>query len=127
MSISLRTDRPNNLTTFIVRGEILADEILSALKLFYENPEQPATLNILIDLREIHSAPTIKDEDLSRIVSYSSNHADKRKGGKTAMVARSDFEFYMSKKYELFTQLKGLSITVVVFRSFGEAMMWLEK
>jgi hypothetical protein len=79
MPISSKTDRPNNLTTFIVNDEISADEALSALKPFYENPDEPPTLNILWDLREIHQAPSIKEEGLSRIVSYLSIHADKRK------------------------------------------------
>jgi hypothetical protein len=42
-------------------------------------------------------------------------------------VARDDLEFDISKKYEFFTRLKGLSITVEVFRSLGEAMLWLDE
>jgi hypothetical protein len=125
MPITSKIDRANNLTTFIVKGEISADEALRALKPFYENPDHPPSLNLLWDLREILPLPSITEKGLSRIISYLSIHASKRRGGKTAIVARADFEFNVSKKYELFAQLKGLSITIIVFRSLGEAMMWL--
>ena len=69
----------------------------------------------------------IKDEDIERIVSYLSNQAGKRAGGKTAIIARTDLDYEITKKYELFTQLKGLSVTIEVFRSLGEAMIWLDR
>ena len=115
MPITSKTDRSINLTTFVVMGEISADEAISALKPFYENPDHPPTLNLVWDLREILPVPSITEEGLSRIISYLSIHASKRRGGKTAIVARADFEFNVSKKYELFAQLKGLSIMIKVF------------
>jgi hypothetical protein len=125
MPITSKVDRLNNLTTFIVTNELSADLVVEAMKPLYENPEHPPTLNILWDLREIDPAAAITDVDLRKIVTYLSIHDTKRVGGKTAIVARSDFEFDVSKKYELFTQLKGISVTVEVFRSLGEAMIWL--
>jgi len=125
MPITSKVDRLNNLTTFIVTGEFSADLVVSVLKPLYEDPDHQPTLNILWDLREIDRAAAIKDEDLRKIVTYKSIYNTKRVGGKTAIVARSDFEFYFSKKYELFTQLKGISVTIEVFRSLGEAMIWL--
>jgi len=127
MAISSKIDRSNSLTTFILKGDISADDILLAQKTLYENPDQPPTLNVLWDIQEAIVTPPIKDEDLNRIVSYLSINADSRKGGKTAIVARVNFDFNVSKKYELFTQLKGLAVTVAVFRSLGEATMWLEE
>lgn len=127
MPIRYKIDRPNNLTTFVVYGEISADDVLSALRPIYEDPNLAPTLNVLWDYREGAPDPSIRDEDLEKIVSYLSNHAGKRAGGKTAIVARADLEFDVSKKYAFFTQLKGLSIDVEVFRSLGEAMMWLNE
>ena len=99
--------------------------MISALRPIYEDPEHPPTLNILWDLREIVPAHSVKDEDLKRIVTYTSRHDEKRIGGKTAIVARAEFEYNVSKKYELFVQLEGIAIAVGVFRSLGEAMIWL--
>lgn len=101
------------------------DELFSSLKPIYEDPDHPPTLNIIWDLREILPGQTIKDEDLKRIVTYLSQHAEKRIGGKTAIVARAEYEYNVSKKYELFVQLGGIAIGVGVFRSLGEAMIWL--
>ena len=125
MSISSNTDRNSNLTTLVLVGKFDADEILSSLKPIYEDPDHPPTLNMLVDLREIIPDQTIKDEDLRKIVAYLSRHAEKRVGGKTAIVARAEFEYNFSKKYELFVQLEGIAISVGVFRSLGEAMIWL--
>jgi len=127
MPINLKIDRSNNLTTFVVYDQITADDVLETLKTVYEDPEKPPTLNALWDFREGSPDPQIKDEDIERIVSYLSNHAGKRAGGKTAIVARTDLDFEITKKYEFFTQLKGLSVTVEVFRSLGEAMIWLNR
>jgi len=125
MPISSRIDRNNNLTTFVVEGELDVDEVLSSLQSIYEDPDHPPTLNIIWDLREIIPDQTIKDEDLKKIVTYLSRYAEKRIGGKTAIVARAEFEYNVSKKYELFVQLEGIAVTVGVFRSLGEAMIWL--
>jgi len=125
MPISSHIDRNTNLTTFILEGELDVDELLSSLKPIYEDPDHSPTLNIIWDLREIIPDQTVMDEDLKRIVSFLSRHAEKRVGGKTAIVARAEFEYNVSKKYELFVQLEGLSIAVGVFRSLGEAMIWL--
>jgi hypothetical protein len=127
MPITVSVDQPNNLTTFIVRNEISSDDVLTALKSIYEKRDLNPTKYFLWNYREGTPDPTIRNEDLEKIVSYSSAHAFKREGGKTAIVARADFEFDVSKKFELFTQLKGLSITVEVFRSLGEAMIWLNE
>lgn len=125
MSISVQADRSNNLTTFIVNGEISTEEALSVLETFYENPNQPPTLNLLWDLQDITPSPSITNEGLNKIIIYLSIHAYKRIGGKTAFVARTDFEYSFSKKYELFVMLKGLQVATRVFRSLGEAMIWL--
>ena len=125
MSITSKTDWSNNLTTFIVSGEISADETLSVFKAFYENPDHPPTLNILWDLRDIIPSPSITDEGINGVVTNLSKHVSKRVGGKTAVVARADFEYNFGKKYELFSQLNVQSVTVEVFRSLGEAMIWL--
>ena len=127
MPITVSVDQPNNLTTFVVYGEVSADDVLAAIRPFYEDPGFEPTLNVLWDYREGAPDPSITDKEIEQIVSYLSNHAGKRAGGKTAIVARADLEFDVSKKYEFFTQLKGLSITVKVFRSLGEAMIWLHE
>ena len=127
MPIKLRVQRDKNLTTFVVYGEVSADDMLAAIKPFYEDPDFKPTLNVLWDYREGTPDPSIRDEDIEKIVLYLSNHAGKRAGGKTAIVARADLEFDVSKRYEFFTQLKGLSVTVEVFRSLGEAMIWLNE
>jgi len=108
-----------------MEGELDVDEVISSLKSIYEDSDHPPTLNIMWDLREITPDQTVKDGDLQRIVTYLSQHAEKRIGGKTAIVARSKFEYNVSKKFELFVQLEGLAIGVGVFRSLGEAMIWL--
>jgi len=125
MPITSKTDWSSNLTTFIVNGEISADEVLSVLNQLYESPDHPPTLNVLWDLREISPVTSIKDEDLNEIVSFLSIHSAKRIEGKTAIVARSDFEYKLSKRYGLFTQLKGVSVIIKTFRTLGEAMIWL--
>lgn len=127
MPIKLDTDRSRNLTTYVVYGTISADDVLAAIKPTYEDPDLMPTLNVLWDYREGAPDPSIRDEDIERIVSYLSNHVGKRAGGKTAIIARENFEHDVSKKYEFFTQLKGLSISVEVFRSLGEAMLWLNE
>jgi len=127
MPVTYKIDPSKNLTSFVVYGEISAEDILSAIRPIYENPDLLPTLNVLWDYREGVPDPLIRDEDIEKIASYLSNHATKRAGGKTAIVARADLEFDISKKYEFFTRLKGLSITVEVFRSLGEAMLWLDE
>ena len=127
MPIHVEIDRLNNLTTFIVHNEVTADDALEAIKPIYEDPHLRPTLNMLWDYREGSPDPSIKDEDLEKIISYLSKHAGKRAGGKTAIVARTDFEYDVSKKYEFFTKLQGLSISIEVFRTLDEAMTWLNK
>lgn len=125
MTIVFQADRSNNLTSFIVKDQISIDEVMEVLKQFYELSNQPPTLNILWDIHDLDTITTLMDEDINRVVTYLSKHTQKRIGGKTAIVARAEIEYELSRRYEFFTQLKGLSVATRVFRTLGEAMIWI--
>jgi hypothetical protein len=114
-----------NFMTFIVESEIFDAETLPALNKLYDDSSFPLVPNVLWDFGVALSETSIKDKDIHTIVTCISIHSANYKGGKIAIVARTEYEFNLSKKIELFTQLKPLPITVKVFRNFIEAVMWV--
>jgi hypothetical protein len=62
---------------------------------------------------------------IDSILDYISQHAQKRAGGKTAILISKDLEYGMSRMVPALSELKGIPVKLEVFRSLAEAEHWL--
>ena len=125
--ISSSIDRVRNLTIFNLRGDVTADELLNAVKKFWESPV--LSLNLLWDVREA-SFFRMKYSEMNEILFQADFYGDRveeRKIGKTAVVVNSEEQFSLMK--QLSSQAAMLSFPIVpeVFKTMGEAMAWIDQ
>jgi hypothetical protein len=124
LSINSDINSSRTLTIFEVEGPLFFDEMVLAVKHFFEGKDHPPTNKTLWDLRNASTNESLSGnvEDLAIFVSS----IDKRKGlTKTAIVASNDSVFDLAKLYKSY--IRKPSIKFEVFRAMDDANTWLEE
>ena len=123
MPIKTNIDKSRNLTTFTVTGLLAFDEVMPVIEAFHRG--EP-TKYVLWDLLE---ATDIKftSEQVEMAATYQPPYDCKRVSGKSAVVARKDVLFGLSRMFESYNNLMESPYTVMVFRSTDEAHQWFEE
>ena len=113
------------LTTITVTWEFDFSELMSVLKVFFDDNN---TENLLLDLRD-SSLDSITTDHIRNLGKYaiSRNNGGSRINGKTALVGSSDLQFGMSRMFKTYSEMEESAIEVSVFRSKEEALSWLEE
>ena len=124
MAIKSNVDKEKDLTTYVLSGEISADDLMKALKSFFSGD---LSSNVLWDLREAEFGGGIPSNDLKEMAVYSKKKQPEKARGKIAIVASSDLGFGMSRIFEVYAELEGVKNPVQVYRSMKKAMKWLEE
>ena len=127
MPITSQIDKTKNLTIYTLVGELTLDDILNAIKSFWEAHE--LTLGILWDLRNANLT-NLKSSDIERIAGFIDQYGyrfEERKGGKAAVVASSDLQFGLSRVLETLYEIKDFPAKLQIFRIMDEAMAWLDQ
>ncbi|MBN2107697.1 MAG: hypothetical protein JW832_09735 [Deltaproteobacteria bacterium] len=123
MPITASYERSGDLTVFTAAGELTYEEQLAALQEFYDgNP----TANVLWDFRSI-KGNRITTEELNKIIVFIKRRESKRPHGKTALVARTDLDFGLSRVSQAYADIHELPWQIRAFRSMDEALMWIEE
>ena len=114
-------DAQHQLTTFKSTGEVIVKELINKLITFYETSP---TLYLLMDLThaKLKSGST---EDVREYVSFLKSRGSVRIGGKTAIAVSSDYEYGLSRAFQILSKLKDLDFETEVFHSLDEAKNWI--
>ena len=123
MPIDSHIDETNKLTVFKATGVLRYDEIISAVKSFYEG--QP-TENVLWDLSDITEIQ-LTSEQVESIVSLSKRFNSARSKGKTAFVAQNDLVYGLSRMFNTLGEISGAPFQRWAFRSMEEAYQWFSE
>lgn len=123
MPITIHTAFSTDLTTFKVRGVLIFDAVMAAVKSFYEGEPTANVLWDLVDTSEIR----ITSDQLQKIVDFQPRYDGKRPSGKTAFVANKDLQFGLSRVFQAHSRIKDAPYPVGVFRSTQEAIDWIAK
>lgn len=104
-----------------VVGILTFEELLQALKQFYAgNPTQ----DVVWDLSTA-SLKQLQFTDLQCIAEFVMQYADKRTGGKTAIVAPDDLGFGMGRTVDSLAECKDAPIATHTFRQLADALKWI--
>jgi hypothetical protein len=123
MSITSKIDLSRQLSTFIATGTISSNEIIDRVESFYK---KQLSNNVLWDFRYADLEALLVSDELENIVtSLTKLNWKLQRVGKTAIVARTDLWFSLSRKYATFAEIKNLSDIIQVFRFMDEAIKWL--
>jgi len=127
MPITSEVEKTKNLTIYTLTGELTLDEILNALKSFWE--AHTLTLNLLWDARSA-KVSQLKSEEVAKITGFIGQYKhrfEERKGGKAAIVASSNLQYGLSRILGTFYEIEGFPTQLRIFRIMDEAMEWLDE
>jgi len=114
-------DSQNDLSVFTVNGELIADEVIEQVEVYYTQHPTKLVLWIMgdVDLSAITRA------GIERIIQTAKQHTGKRKEGKTAIVGPKDIEYGLARMYEAYTGFENLPYEYKIFKDVDEAKEWL--
>ena len=125
MPITSKVDKIINLTLFTLTGELTIDEILGALKSFWEARE--LTLNTIWDARNaiVTNIKSSEIETIAGFIGQYRNRFEERKNGKAAIVATTDLQYGLSRILETLYERENAPIKLRPFRTMEKAIQWL--
>lgn len=119
--IDQTVDHERNLTTVTVTGAVDADQVCRQILGFLgANP----TSRVLWDLRS-GTLSMLSATDMQRIITDCAEHADKRRGGRTAVLCARPVDFGLARMFETLAELYHVPFDIRVFGEHDEAMAWL--
>ena len=118
---SLKAD--SDLTIVTVVGEVNAEQVVSQIISFLTG--EPTQL-VLWDFRE-GSLASLSSKDLQMIVQRGAQFADRRKGGRTAIVCSKEVDYGLGRMFQTFASLQHIPFEINVFRNLEEAVEWLNQ
>ena len=113
------------LTTITVTWKADFDELMSVLKIFFDDNH---TENLLLDLRE-SPLESLTYDHIRVICEYAKYRANgkSRVNGKTALVGSNDLQFEIGVIFKRYSEMIDSAIQFSVFRSIEQALMWIEE
>ena len=120
-NVHKKIDKNADLVVYTVKGKISAADIKEIIQLFYQGN---VSKYVLWDITE-GDLSSLTADDVQNIASTPREHSDKRKDGKTALVAAKDAIFGLARMFEIFTEHKNFPFETQVFRSIDDVKKWL--
>jgi len=120
MPIEIRSDQARDLTIATLEGVVTFHDIMAAIESFYSQP----TKKIIWDSSNCQYSQ-LTHVEVQKLATFPLRYSDLRKDGKTAIVAREDLSFGLSRMFQAFGQAKDLPFSIEVFRELGDAMQWI--
>lgn len=121
MPISREPSQPSGVIRTVLSGAVTDAELLA----YYRAPfflDFTGTWREIVDGRAI-TTYSITPDGQRQLARFASEHVDKLRGGRVAMVAATDVTFGMFRMWQL--QRERLGYDVEVFRDLDEALAWV--
>ncbi len=120
MAIIVNVDDDKQLTLYTIIGNISVEDLMTALKRFYE--DRPTT-NVLWDFTNASGTPPSSQEK-DAIFDFIKKHSNKRSRGNIAVIAPQNLGDKMSKMVQEGTMELNLPLQIETFQSIEEALQW---
>ena len=114
-------DETNNLTSFFVQGRVEANQIIAAIKAFYQGTTTKYVLWNSSQAQFSH----LSYNDVERIANTVKRYTNKRVVIKTALVFSQDVTFGLGRMFESLSEVKGIPPRFMSFRTLDDAKSWL--
>ncbi len=122
MPITTDIDIDNQLTIHTGIGDSFFIDLMITLKKVNEGQQ---TKNVLWDFRK--SVFDMTDEDVNALTTYVKFHSKKLSESKSAVVVLEDTVYEIARKIKTVGGTKGFPFQMEVFRSYEEAIQWLDE
>ncbi|MGB5747613.1 MAG: hypothetical protein WBM69_11550 [Desulfobacterales bacterium] len=114
-------DDINNLTSYIVQGTLMTDQIIATIDEFFS--EKP-TKYVLWNFSQAQIAQ-ISNNDIKEIVKIVTKYADRNIVLKTALVFSEDGAFGLGRMFEMLAEMEETPQQFMSFRNADDAYKWL--
>ena len=122
MKVNTVVDKRDKIMIHTVTGEMTIDEIKSSYETILSHPEFQEDMNSIWDMRDA-DASKFENQDVIRIARYFETQFKNRAEFKVALIVFRDFEYDLSKTYQLATA--DLPAKIGIFHNFEQAKNWL--
>ncbi len=120
-SIKTSIHNEHSLAIHTVKGHVRAEEIARKIEEYHSGePEKFA----IWDFSEAAPA-NLTHEQLQSLAEFGKKCAERRKGGKTALVVPHDLSFGLGRIWESLTEIESFEVENRAFRSMEKARNWL--
>lgn len=123
MPIKYKIFQNRNLVYALGIGEITYDDLLRHIEELSTDPKYVSPMKKIVDYRN-STLVKLKTEESIRITNKKNKLIETFKNEKCAFVTNSDLDFGMTRMHG--THIDSTGITTQVFRSFEDALAWLE-
>ena len=114
-------DKQKDLAVVTVIGDVSADQVRRQILGFLTNAP---TQRVLWDIQG-GSLMNLTQDDMRQIISEGAAFAEKRRGGRTAIVCKETVDFGLARMFETLASCYHLPFEIHVFKDRGKAMSWL--
>ena len=114
-------DETNNLTSLFVKGRVEANQIIAAIKAFYQGTPTKYVLWNYSQAQLSH----LSNNDVERIADTVNRYSNRSLVRKTALVFSQEVSFGLGRMFELLAELKGIPPRFMCFKKLDEAKSWL--
>lgn len=119
--ITLEMDRERDLTVRAIVGDVPVQQLVDALATYFAG--EP-TLNVLLDFTEAVLG-RLSSGDVRLLARVTQQYADRRAGGKTALVVGSAIGYGLGRMFEQLRHASGAPVEYKTFRDRAAALEWL--
>lgn len=123
MEIKTEINQERNIRYNIVRGGLDVRDITEYLKKIYSVSVSYSNMNVFWDLQEADFT-SLTSKDVKFIMEHVSAHWGKNGENKAALVVAGDYEFGMTRMFQLMLEVETTS-KVAVFKDRGAAEKWI--
>lgn len=123
-SIVVEISNDKDLTVFNIEGPVTADDILNSKAKYYYIKEP--TKHVIWDFSN-GTVAKISAHEFHVLAQHMKPLSLMRKGGKTAIVAKKNIDFGLSRMYTAYTSGEDLPINYRVFRDIESATIWISQ
>ena len=116
-------DDRNQLTVMKVSGEVTVDDLIAAIRQYYD---KSLTGNLLWDFLDA-TIGLMSTEDFNAIAETAAVRIDGSKQGKTALVAGTNFNMGLGVMYRAMANMAGIAHEYKIFRNMADAVEWLNR
>ncbi|HCY87465.1 MAG TPA: hypothetical protein DHV36_20190 [Desulfobacteraceae bacterium] len=122
MTIDVSTDRSADLTIFTVKGSASFEDLMAAIKRFYD---KDPTANVIWNLEQA-SVWDLTVSQIEKLANYTPRIKKSRSGDKTAFVASDDITITLSNLFIQHGLAQKIKRTVKIFNSRDNALAWIK-
>jgi hypothetical protein len=122
MAIKTRIDPDTGLRRHEVQGKFMLADIRQTLEAIYSRPDFRPDANVLWDIRD--GTPDFSTDDVRQLAEFVAENWGPGGRSKAAFVVSSDYQFGMSRMYEMLLKSQSRN-ALMVFRDIDDAERWL--